>query len=420
MSLLVLGVNHHTAPVALRERLALTPETHPDVIAEILKIDSISEAVMVSTCNRTEIYCEQQHAVAELRLWLKEQFQLTDKELSESFYVFHEKAAVQHLMRVASGLDSMVIGEQQIFGQIKSAFFEACLVGAVGTILGRLFQQVFKVAKQVRSTSEIGACPVSIASTAVQLSLSQYGNADEVNVLLLGAGDTIDLAAKHFVSRGVKNLTIANRSLPKAKSLAAEYDAEALQLSDIISILPEVDVIVSATASLVPVVRAEVVAKAMTQRPTKPLFIVDVAVPRDIEQDVEQIDNVSLFSVDDLKRQLDRHHDHRKHAAAKAESMVARELESFMKWQKSLDCVPTISRYRERVSAVRDLELEKARRKLALGMDSHQVLEFLANSLCQKLMHNPSKQMRTAGVGGEDDLLSLVHQLLEVSQEQTH
>lgn len=410
MTLYACGINHKTASVAIREKVVFDPTTLDNDLQELFAQPYLHEVLILSTCNRTEIYCVADETDS-LKAWFTDRFGLSADILDEFWYAYHDAEAVRHAMRVACGLDSMVIGETEILGQMKHAYMKASYAGSVGAFLEKLFSRVFHVAKKVRTTNEIGACPVSLASMAVKLIKQQLGDASEKTILLLGAGETAALTARHLFADNIKNLIVASRNIEKAAFLTEQFSGQAIALQDLYEHLPKADVVITATASSLPVVTKGALEKVYNG---KPLLCVDVAVPRDVEPDVAELPGVTLFSIDDLKDIIDENMRSRAHSANKAEEVVKQHVKEFVKWIASLDASSIIKAYREHVESIRDEELAKALLALEKGAATEDVLPLLARNLTNKFLHKPSVNMRKAGFDGRMDLLELTYELFEL------
>jgi len=390
MHLLALGLNHNSAPVGIRERAAVTAERLDEALASLRRREFIREATILSTCNRTEIYCHQ-HVPSPQALvqWLCEYHDLSSQSIRPFLYQHPDQGAVSHAFRVASGLDSMVLGEPQILGQMKEAFNAAREVGTTGKILNRLFQQTFTVAKQIRSDTDIGANAVSVAYAAVSLSKTIFADLSKKTVLMIGAGETIELTARHFKNTGVKRLIVANRTVERARELSALFDAEAISLADLPGRLYEADIVISSTASTLPILGKGTVEDALKQRRRRPMFMVDLAVPRDIETQVGELTDVYLYTVDDLRSVVDENMETRKAAARDAEKIIESQTEDFMRWLRGLNAVPTIRDLHDHLNTISTDEVEKATRRLRAGDDPEKVVRNLARTLSRKFAHKP-------------------------------
>ncbi len=415
MYLTILGINHRTAPVEVRGQVAFPPDRLPNALREITGLDNVREAAILSTCNRTELYCASQSDTREsVADWLCEFHGLGKDTLQPHLYSFEGATAVRHMLRVAAGLDSMILGEPQILGQMKDSFQEASRAGSLDTLVSRLFQHTFSVAKQIRTDTAIGASPVSVAFAAVSLARQIFGNLDEQTTLLIGAGETIELAARHLAEHGIGKMIIANRTLERAQQLAVQFNGYGIALDQIPAHLAEADIIISSTGSPSCILDIDMVRKALGSRKHRPVFMVDIAVPGDIDPGVADLDDVYHYTVDDLQQVIDENMKSRREAAAQAEDIIEVQTGHFMDWLKSLDAVPAIRAYRDHASAIGDAELEKARRQLASGEDPQQVLESLARNIINKLAHDPSVNLRHAVEQGQTSLLETVRTLFSL------
>ncbi len=415
MALLAVGLNHKTAPVQIRERVAFAPDQLPETLRNLASQTNISEAAILSTCNRTEMLCCVDVADSAIIIeWLRQHHQFSENELNPYMYIHPEQMAVRHMLRVASGLDSLVLGEPQILGQLKDAYSTAREAGTVGTQLSKLFEYTFSVAKQVRTDTAIGASPVSVAFSAVSLAKQIFSDLSQHTALLIGAGETIELAARHLKESGIKRLIIANRTLARAEALVKELEGYAITLSEIPAHLAEADIVISSTASQLPILGKGAVERAIKARKHQPILMVDIAVPRDIEEEVGELDDIYLYTVDDLQEIIDEGLRSRQEAALQAEEIIDTQVTHFMGWLRSLDAVSTIRSYRSKIDVIREAELDKARRMLAQGNDPEKVLAQLARSLTNKIAHTPSAQMKQAGFNGRVDLLDAARELLDL------
>jgi glutamyl-tRNA reductase len=412
MPIFACGINHKTAPIALREKIIFGSEKLSLYLQDLSANENVSEAVLLSTCNRSELYCEANDS-QQLFDWIVRQYQVTRAELKSAWYCFEEQEAVDHIMQVACGLDSMVLGEPQILGQMKAAFSESCAAGVVGPRFNRLFQQVFAVAKEVRTNTAIGACPVSMASAAVNLAKQHFANdLSQATILLIGAGDTIQLVLRYLKTQTLKHLLIANRHTENATALAQTYGAENIPFNKMSDALQKADIVISATGSITPIVT-----KSMLADRERPICFVDLAVPRDIDTAVAELSSVQLYSIDDLKSQIQQNLQGREHAAEKAKEVIGNKSREFIAWQQSIDAVTaTIRAYRRQIEDLSQAEMSKAMRQLERGDDPVQVLAVFANALTNKLLHTPSVQLRQAGVEGRFDILQLAQQLFAIPE----
>lgn len=414
MSLITIGLNHKTAPVALRERLAFTPDTLPEAVRSLAKVDCVSEAAILSTCNRTELYCtvhDHQNADQQLVEWFSRFHGFKADDLSQHLYLYHHDETIRHALNVACGLDSMVLGEPQILGQMKLAYSQAVSLGSVGMLLGKLFQHAFSVAKQVRTDTDIGASPVSVAFAAVSLSKQIFGDFKQLTALLIGAGETIELAARHLKASQIGHIIIANRTVERAQNLAQQFNGEAIALPQIPEQLHRADIVISSTASPLPILGKGAVEKALKKRKHKPMFMVDIAVPRDVEAEVGELDDVYLYTVDDLQNIIAQNMESRQQAAQQAAEIIDTQVIAFLNWQKTLDAVDVIRDIRHHAETSQHEVLEKARRMLAQGKSADEALDFLAHTLSNKLLHHPMVHLRQAGQDNDPDRIELIRNL---------
>jgi glutamyl-tRNA reductase len=413
MSLLALGINHKTAPVDVRERVAFTPERMTEALHELSTQPAVTEAAILSTCNRTELYCGLSHSDAGSVIeWLSRYHNLPRSDLAPYIYAHPDHDAVRHMLRVASGLDSLVLGEPQILGQMKDAYQAASSAGTLGGLLSRLFQHTFAVAKQVRTDTAIGSSPVSVAFAAVSLARQIFGDLSRQTALLIGAGETIELVARHLHQNGIGRIVVANRTAERAHLLASEFGGYAIALEEIPAHLPEADIVISSTASPLPILGKGAVERALKARRHRPMFMVDIAVPRDIEPEVGELDDVYLYKVDDLREIIEENIASRREAATQAEEIIESQVSQFMGWLRSLDAVETIRLYRDSAERISGDLLERAQRRLSSGATPEEALAWLAHNLTNKLTHAPTVQLRQAGFDDRSDLLDAARELL--------
>jgi glutamyl-tRNA reductase len=391
-SLYALGLNHQTAPLALRERVVFHVERLREALGEI-KGSLAREAAILSTCNRTELYLDGEEPAAVVH-WLAKYHDLAPGELAPYLYTHPAERAVRHAFRVASGLDSMVLGEPQILGQMKEAARTAESAGTLGTVLHKLFQRSFAVAKEVRSTTQVGATSVSMAAAAVKLAARIFPSLKDQGVLLIGAGEMIELCATHFAAQGPARLTVANRTLERAQKLAHRFNGQAIELKDLARHLHEYDIVVSCTASSLPILGKGLVERALRARRRRPIFMVDLAVPRDIEQEAAELDDVYLYTIDDLGAIVAANLDSRRSAVVQAEAIIETQVGQFMHWMQLRENVPLIRQLREQAEEMRRLELDRALRALARGEDPATVLDALSQGLTNKLLHAPTQALK--------------------------
>ena len=415
MTLWVLGINHQTAPVDLRERVAFDAGNLPVALASLRALSEVSEAALLSTCNRTELYAIARDSES-LTHWLSTQAEGLDAYL----YRYSDADAVRHLFRVATGLDSMVLGEPQILGQVKDAWVTARENGAMGSRLDRLFQQTFAVAKRARTDTRVGANPVSVASTAVRLAQNSFARLDESTVLLVGAGETIELAARHLSEGKVRRLLIANRTLAHAQELATRHGGYALPLGELDRHLAEADVVFSATASREPIITRTLVANALGKRKHKPMLLFDLAVPRDIEQSVAELGDAYLYTVDDLERAVEDNRRGRREAADAAEAIIELQVARYIENLHASSRQEPLKRLRAHGESTRDDVLAKARQQLANGRDPEEILGFLAHTLTNRLLHPPTAALREAALSGDADLARAADKLFPAQAPYSH
>ncbi|WP_334079076.1 glutamyl-tRNA reductase [Microbulbifer sp. M83] len=409
MPILALGINHDSAPIEVRERVAFAPEMMPAALEEARAALDCPELAILSTCNRTEIYADTDPD--RLLGWLAEYHGVALDQLLGCTYRHTGEEAVRHMMRVACGLDSLVLGEPQILGQIKSAYAVAQESGSVGSLLHSVFQQVFAVAKRVRTETAIGENPVSVAYAAVSLASRIFTDLTRQTALLIGAGETIELVARHLREQGIDRLIVANRTLSRAEQLAQELGAEPILLADIPEYLPRADIVISSTASQLPILGKGAVETALKQRRHRPVFMVDIAVPRDIEPQVEQLDDVYLYTVDDLRGVIDEGRRSREAAARAAYEIVEQAATEFMRQYRSLGAVDTIRTYRQQAQEIGDAELEKVLQLLDKGGDPRRLMQQLARSLTNKLIHAPTVNLKRAA-GGDPQRLRIAREII--------
>ncbi len=415
MALIAVGVNHKTAPVSIRERVSFAPERLADALKELTSTPEVSEAAILSTCNRTELVCYSNSSETDTIIdWFEHYHKLNTQEVRPYIYIYPDQLAVRHVLRVASGLDSLILGEPQILGQIKDAYSKAEQAGTIGKLLNRLFQHTFSVAKQVRTDTAIGSSPVSVAFAAVSLAKQIFSNMEERTALLIGAGETIELAARHLHASGIGRIIIANRTVEKAHALAQEFGGYAIALKEIPNHLAEADIVISSTASQLPILGKGAAERAIKQRKHRPMLMIDIAVPRDIESEVGELEDIYLYTVDDLQEIIQEGLKSRQEAAIQAEEIIDTQVAHFMGWIQSQDAFTLIRQFRDHAQQIRDTELEKALRQLGNGESSEQVLQKLAHALTNKLTHAPSAQIRQAGYDGRIELLDVARELFEL------
>jgi glutamyl-tRNA reductase len=412
MQLYTIGVNHNTAPISIREHVAFNNEIIRHALSD-LTAQNAAEAAILSTCNRTEIYV-QSNAPEPIVNWLAKYHKLDLNNVQPYTYTLSNQDAVKHAFRVASGLDSMVLGEPQILGQFKQSVKMAQDAGTLGTLLHKLFQRTFEVAKEVRTNTDIGGSSISMAAAAVKLAQRIFGDIKDQKVLFIGAGEMIELCADHFAAQKPKSMTVANRSIERGSNLADKIGGNAILLHDLPDRLAEFDIVITSTASQLPIVGLGMVERAVKARRHRPMFMVDLAVPRDIEPEVAELDDVFLYTVDDLAQVVNDGMVNRQEAAVNAELIVEARVEAFMQWFKKRDSVPTIKALRDQAEATRQAELEKALKLIQKGESPEKVLETLSNALTNKFLHAPSHALHQAHGDEHVKLEALLRNLYQI------
>lgn len=422
MSIVALGINHRTAPIQIRERVAFNPAILTHALQDLTACPHIMEGAILSTCNRTELYCtletETSHEPYEQMIahWLSRYHKLPPSHLTPYLYSHPDQAAIRHLLRVASGLDSMVLGEPQILGQMKSAYHAANAAGTLGTLLNRLFQHTFTVAKQVRTDTAIGNSPVSVAFAAIDLAKQIFAQLSQKTALLIGAGETIELVARHLDENQIGRMIIANRTLSKAHRLASQLKGFAINLTEIAAHLAEADIVIASTASPLPILGKGMVESAFKKRKRKPVLMIDMAVPRDIEPEVSQLPDVYLYTVDDLEGIIQENLQSRQEAAKQAEEIITVEVEHFMGWLRSLSAVDTIRAYRNQANQTRNELLAQALQAIERGQNPSVVLQRFADSLTNKLLHHPCSALKQAGFDNRHELIKAAQELFNLKE----
>ena len=418
MPLQILGLNHNTAPVEIREQVVFSGDDVARALTDMAQSTGVSEAVLLSTCNHTEFYVISDDAGSErLRAWLRNERNLDPSFGDSMFSLNNEEEAIRHLFRVACGLDSMVLGEPQILGQLKDAFRSAQVANTLGPELSRLLQHSFSAAKKIRTDTEIGASPVSVASAAVSLANQFFAGFTKHTALLVGAGPTVELLAKHLSSRNIGRLFVANRDVDRARELAGRFGGFALPLSEIAGTLPEADILISSTASPEPVILLEHMQDAIRARKRKPIFAVDIAVPRDIESGVDDLEDVYLYSIDDLDRVIQEGQGHREAAAVEADKLLQDEIQRYLAIERSKQAVPIIAALRDHSEALRHEVNALAMRRIAKGESPADAVEFATAALMKKLLHNPSIALRKAGETSDERLIEAARALFDLGKD---
>ncbi len=416
MSLVVVGINHRTAPIEVRERVVFEPARMPEALRQLATLPSVQESLIVSTCNRTEIYCATESGDAGLADWLQRYHNL-GASLHHCLYRHEDMRAVAHAFSVAAGLDSLVLGEPQILGQLKDAYRVAQEAGTTGPMLNRLFQATFSIAKRVRTETEIGANAVSVAYAAVRMARTVFSNFENRTALLVGAGDTIALAARHLHADGLRRMIVANRSVDRARELASEFQGFAIGLDEITSHLSEADIVVASTASPNPIITRAMAQDALRVRKRRPMFMVDIAVPRDIEPEVAELEDIYLFTIDDLQTVVNENMEGRRQAARAASEMIESAVDRFEMQIRTRQAAPTIRRLRDQAEQARRHTLDQARHMIASGRSPDEVLEFLSATLTNRLIHAPSQRLRDAAETGDEAIIETIAEIYHLDRD---
>lgn len=421
MPLFSLGISHATAPVAIRERMSFGPEQIPQALREITALTGIEEVAILSTCNRTEIYTNLEDIAvgAQLTDWLARERNPGDPDVRQRFYSHTDHDAVRHLFRVACGLDSMILGEPQILGQIKDAYELARQQHTAHSLLHRLFQYSFTVAKQVRTDTRIGENPISVAYATTHLAKQIFSDFSKLTALLIGAGETIELVARHLREQGTGRMVIANRTLSRAHSIAQQFGGYAIGLQEIPAHLAEIDIVIASTGSPDIILDREMAEAAFKTRKRRPVLIVDIAVPRDIDAAVADLDDVYLFTIDDLQNAVDANLRSRQQAAREADVLIETHVQRFSEQLQSLNAVPTIRAVREHAGVLRDDTLEQARQMLRNGQPADDVMRFLADTLTNRLLHSPTAYLREAAHEGRDHIIKEARALFGIDKDKS-
>jgi len=415
MTLLAFGINHKTAPIALREKLAIEPRRHGTYLQQFMQQTAVTEAAVLSTCNRHEFYCASLDAVPMLE-WLAQYHDLSTLTLSDHIYQLNDEAAMRHLMRVACGLDSMAMGEPQILGQVKHAYHLARDLGAIGRQLDNVFQRVFRATKQVRGKTELGIGPTSIAYACAQLPKCIFSDLSVTNVCLVGAGQTIELVMQYLKQQGVKRFTVVNRTAAQAAQLAQIYGGVGVAFAELTTKLTDADIIISATASPLPIIGKGSIESCLKTRRHKPLLLIDIAVPRDIEPQVAELNDVFLYNIDDLQTIIQDSHKQRQQAAVRAEQIIETELNKYLHWRRMQRASHAIKHYREVIQQQCDHEMKKALQAIQQGKPAASVIQQLTHVLQNKALHHPTLGLRQVASCGDEDLMKLVQTLFADSQ----
>ena len=419
MGLVTIGMNHKTAALDIREKLSVDKDESHQILKKLYSMPVIDEVFLLSTCNRTELYCEidDMQYVNNISKWLLKQKGLSIEDFEDNIYSFSDSSVVRHALNVASGLDSMVIGESQILGQFKNAFNEANNAGTIGKNLDRLFQYAFSTAKEVRTDTKIGANSLSIANVAVSLTDQFYDDLSEKNALLVGAGETIYIAAKNLRKKNIKNIFIANRTLENAEMIAKEVSGKALSLKEIPEQLKYSDIIISAVSGNIPLIGKGAIETSLKHRKHKPIYIVDLGVPRNIESEVKDLPDIFLYTLDNMQDLIKKNYKARKEAAIDAQYIINTKVEEYMKWRKSQSAFSIIKLYREDCEDIRKDCLEKSLNQLKLGKDPIDVIDQLSVNLTSKLSHKPTLALNKAGQTNNRKLINLVCDIFLINKK---
>jgi glutamyl-tRNA reductase len=410
MPLHILGLNHHSAPIEVREKLAFAPDQQPDAVRGIVALPGVDEAVLLSTCNRTEVYCQAGDARG-VREWLVAEAGRAGLQIDAHLYVHSHGEAVRHAFRVAAGLDSMVLGEPQILGQVKQSVRVAEQQGTLGLTLNRLFQQTFSVAKRVRTETAIGTQSVSMSAAALKLAQNIFGDLASTSVLLIGVGEMVELAATYFTAQRPRSVVVANRTIARGEDFARRFGGTAISLKELPGRLHEFDIVLTGTASMLPILGKGLIESALKARRRRPMFFVDFAVPRDIEHEVATLEDIFLYTIDDLGVIVQEGAGVRRAAMIEAEAIVDAQVAAFQAWMGARAAVPAIVALRNRAEQYRKAELSRASQRLARGEEPAAVLEALAHGLMNKFLHHPQQALNSAGEAEREQLLQALERL---------
>ena len=413
MSIVTIGINHKTTPLAIRERFSFNHDCASLALQDLMRLPSVNEAVLLSTCNRTEIYTISNNHF-DLPHWLQHHGNLRETDIFSYCYHHQEIDAIKHLMRVASGLDSMIIGEPQILGQLKQAYHLAYEMGCVGKHFSQLFPMVFSVSKHIRSQTNIGRCPVSLAYAVTQLAKKHFQSLTDCRILFIGAGQINELIATYLTQQHVNSVIVANRTIEKAEQLAKPLQAHPIRIADIPAYISEVDIIVTATSSQLPILGKGLIERALRERHHKPMLLIDLAVPRDIEPEVAELNAVYFYNIDNLQTIVNQNLDSREQAAQQAEAMIDIHVQHYLKQLRVLNASDMIRDLRERMTHIRDHEMQKAQQMLANGHDPQQVLNWLARKLTNRFLHRPTVKLRDAAYHDQIDTLMLMKHIYDL------
>jgi glutamyl-tRNA reductase len=423
MSIIVVGLSHKSAPIEVREKLNFPENTLPDALRKLMTYEGVRESLIVSTCNRVEIYASVQDSatgVDRIKQFISDYHGLSRESLEQSLYVYPDAQGVRHTFRVASSLDSMVVGEAQILGQLKDAFDISLKTKTTSTILNKLIKKAISVAKRVRTETKLAEGAVSISTAAVELAKKIFGDLEGKTVMLLGAGEMAELAAQHLLGNGVKNIMVANRTFERAEELALEFKGDAIRFEHFPDALVMIDILICATGAPKYVVNRDIIAKAIKERRHKPIFLIDISNPRNIDPEVDKEDNVYLYDIDDLQSKVDVNTEGRSKEAAKAEELISLEVETYLQWERALDAVPTIVDLREKVEDFRKRECDKTLASLnSISDDQKRAIEAMSQAIVNKLLHAPLVVLKqAASTPGEGDAtIAVARRLFNLDKE---
>jgi glutamyl-tRNA reductase len=423
MSIIVVGLSHKSAPIEVREKLNFPENTLPDALRKLMTYEGIRESLIVSTCNRVEIYSSVQDSaggIDRIKQFISDYHGLSPEALERSLYVYPDAQGVRHTFRVASSLDSMVVGEAQILGQLKDAFDIALKTKTTSTILNKLIKKAISVAKRVRTETKLAEGAVSISSAAVELAKKIFGDLEGKTVMLLGAGEMAELAAQHLLGNGVKNIMVANRTFERAEELAKEFKGDAIRFEHFPDSLMMADILICATGAPNYVVRREMVGRALKERRHRPIFMIDISNPRNIDPEVAKVDNVYLYDIDDLQSKVDVNTEGRAREAERAEEIVTQEVETYLQWERALDAVPTIVDLREKVEDVRKRELDKTLGSMeGVTEEQKRAVEAMSQAIVNKLLHAPLVVLKQAAStpGTGDNTIAVARRLFNLDKE---
>jgi glutamyl-tRNA reductase len=423
MGIVVVGLSHKSAPIEVREKLNFPEATLPEALKKLMSYEGVRESLIVSTCNRVEIYASVQDTntgIDRIKQFIADYHGLSREALDRSLYVYPDAQGVRHTFRVASSLDSMVLGEAQILGQLKDAFDISLKTKTTSTIMNKLIKKAISVAKRVRTETRLAEGAVSISSAAVELAKKIFGELEGKNVMLLGAGEMAELAAQHLLGNGVKNIMVANRTFERAEELATEFKGDAIRFEHFPDAMVMVDILICATGAPNYVVKRDMVTKILKERRNKPIFMIDISNPRNIDPEVDKVDNVYLYDIDDLQSKVDVNAEGRAREAEKAEALIALEVETYLQWERALDAVPTIVDLREKIEDIRKRELDKTLGSLGdMNEDQKRAVDIMSQSIVNKLLHAPLVVLKQAASSPDttDDTIAVARRLFNLDKE---